>query len=180
MELATLEALYLNELRDLWSAETQIQKLMPTMIAAAESEPLKEALTRQLNETDQQLGRLMDVFDALGERPEGKKCVGMEGLLKEITTLIKAKPERGVLDAGLIAAFQHVKHYEIAGYGTARTWANLLGNVEQAVMLQETLNDEVGTDRYLSSLAEQINVLAGHVGGYSSGRNAGSSGGWSP
>ena len=161
MELDTLEALYIDELKDLYSAENQILKAMPRMIKAATHRELKRGFTAHERQTRQQVKRLERIFKGLGESPRGKKCVGMEGLLKEGTELIRERPEPEVLDAGLIAAAQHVEHYEMAGYGTARTWARLLGREDDAALLQQTLDEEQQTDLLLTELAERsVNIEA--------------------
>ncbi len=161
MELETLEKLYVDELKDLWSAENQILKALPKMIKAASHRELKQAFTAHEKQTKEHVKRLERVCDELGYSPRGKKCVGMEGLLKEGAELIKERPDPDVLDAGLISAAQHVEHYEMAGYGTARTWARLLGYDDQADILQKTLDEEGDTDKQLTELAERsINVAA--------------------
>jgi ferritin-like metal-binding protein YciE len=160
MELDTLEALYIDELKDLWSAEKQILKALPRMIRAAGDKDLKRAFTQHERQTRQHVARLERIFKQLDASPRGKKCVGMEGLLEEGAELIKEKPDQDVLDAGLISAAQHVEHYEMAGYGTVRTWARLLGRDDQADLLQQTLDEEGETDKLLTSLAEGVNVEA--------------------
>jgi ferritin-like metal-binding protein YciE len=160
MELDTLEALYVDELKDLWSAEKQILKALPRMIRAAGDKDLKRAFTQHERQTRQHVTRLERIFKQLDASPRGKKCVGMEGLLEEGAELIKEKPDQDVLDAGLISAAQHDEHYEMAGYGTVRTWARLLGRDDQADLLQQTLNEEGETDKLLTSLAEAVNVEA--------------------
>ncbi|HEX2638188.1 MAG TPA: ferritin-like domain-containing protein [Gemmatimonadales bacterium] len=160
MELDTLEALYIDELKDLWSAEKQILKALPRMIRAAGDKDLKRAFTQHERQTRQHVTRLERIFKQLDASPRGKKCVGMEGLLEEGAELIKEKPDQDVLDAGLISAAQHVEHYEMAGYGTVRTWARLLGRDDHADLLQQTLNEEGETDKLLTSLAEAVNVEA--------------------
>ena len=161
MEMESLRELYVDELKDLWSAETQITKALPKMMKAASNPKLKKAFNTHLKQTERQIKRLERIFKELDESPRGKKCVGMEGLVKEAQELIKEKPEADVLDAGLIAAAQHVEHYEIAGYGCVRTWARQMGEDRQAELLQETLDEEEQTDRLLTGLAEsEINVEA--------------------
>ena len=161
MEMDSLKELYVEELKDLWSAETQITKALPKMVKAASNPKLKKAFNTHLKQTERQIKRLERIFKELDESPRGKKCVGMEGLIKEAQELIKEKPEAEVLDAGLIAAAQHVEHYEIAGYGCVRTWARQMGEDRQAELLQETLDEEEQTDRLLTDLAEsEINVEA--------------------
>ena len=161
MEMESLRELYVDELKDLWSAETQITKALPKMMKAASNPKLKRAFNTHLKQTERHVKRLERIFKELDESPRGKKCVGMEGLIKEGQELIKEKPEADVLDAGLIAAAQHVEHYEIAGYGCVRTWARQMGEERQAELLQETLDEEEQTDRLLTELAEsEINVEA--------------------
>ena len=161
MEMESLKELYVEELKDLWSAETQITKALPKMIKAATHPKLKKAFNTHLKQTERQIKRLERIFKELDESPRGKKCVGMEGLLKEGAELIKEKPEADVLDAGLIAAAQHVEHYEMAGYGCVRTWARQLGEERHAELLQETLDEEELTDKLLTELAESsINIDA--------------------
>jgi ferritin-like metal-binding protein YciE len=161
MEMESLKELYVDELKDLWSAETQITKALPKMVKAATNPKLKKAFNTHLKQTERQIKRLERIFKELDESPRGKKCVGMEGLIKEAQELIKEKPEAEVLDAGLIAAAQHVEHYEMAGYGCVRTWARQMGEDRQAELLQETLDEEEQTDKLLTDLAEsEINVEA--------------------
>jgi len=161
MEMETLKDLYVEELKDLYSAENQIIKALPKMIKAASHEELKQAFSRHLQESEIHAQRLEEVCDELGISPKGKKCVGMEGLLKEGSELIKEKPEPDVLDAGLIAAAQHVEHYEMAGYGCVRTYARQLGYENQAQLLQTTLDEEGNTDKLLTEIAENsINIEA--------------------
>lgn len=175
MELDTLKALYIDELKDLYSAEKQILKALPTMQKKASHGALKKAFATHERQTQQQVRRLERIFNALGERPGGKKCHGMEGLIEEAKELISEKPEPDVLDAGLISKAQHVEHYEIAGYGTVRTFAQLLGFADQADLLQQTLNEEGDTDKLLTQLAVTgINVDA-EDGGDTEGGSEGAS-----
>ena len=161
MELDTLRALYVEGLKDLWSAENQLVKALPRMAKAATHPQLKRAFTKHEAQTRQQVKRLERICKELGETPRGKKCVGMEGLIEEAKELLAEKPEPNVLDAGLISAAQHVEHYEMAGYGTARTWARLLGYENQAQLLQQTLDEEQATDLLLTDIAtSQINIDA--------------------
>ena len=161
MELETLEDLYVEELKDLYSAENQILKALPKMIKAATHTKLKRAFTAHERQTRQHAKRLERICKELGKSPKGKKCEGMEGLLKEGASLIKERPDKDVLDAGLIAAAQHVEHYEMAGYGCVRTYARLLGYESQAQLLQQTLDEEGDTDKLLTVLAESsINIDA--------------------
>jgi len=161
MKLATLNDLYVEELRDLYSAENQILKALPKMVEAAQSPQLKAGFEEHLNQTKEHVSRLEQIFGKLGQSPKGKHCRGMEGVLDEGKELLKEDTEPEVLDAGLIAAAQHVEHYEIAGYGVCRTYAKLLGDTEAASLLQKTLSEEELTDRKLTQLAETgINVEA--------------------
>ena len=161
MELNTLHELYVDELKDLYSAENQILKAMPRMIKAATHTKLKQGFTKHERQTQEHVKRLEKICQSLGEKPTGKKCVGMEGVLKEGSELINEKPDNEVLDAGLISAAQRVEHYEMAGYGTVRTYARTLGYESQAELLQQTLDEEGRTDHLLTELAESgINVEA--------------------
>lgn len=161
MEMETLQDLYVEGLKDLYSAENQILKAMPQMIKKSTDPKLKKAFTKHEKQTRQQVKRIERICKELGEKPTGKKCSGMEGLIKEAKELIQERPDKDVLDAGLIAAAQHVEHYEIAGYGTMRTYARLLGFENQAALLQQTLDEEFETDKLLSALAESsINLDA--------------------
>ena len=161
MELESLRALYVDELKDLYSAEGQILKALPRMIKAASSRPLQQALTEHERVTRKQVQRLERIFKDLDESPRGKKCHGMEGLLEEGKELISEKPDPEVLDAGLISKAQHVEHYEIAGYGTVRTWAQQLGYDQHAELLQQTLDEEGEADKTLTQLAESsVNIDA--------------------
>lgn len=161
MKLETLQDLYVEELKDLYSAENQILKALPKMVEAAASPQLKADFEEHLNQTKEHVSRLERIFEGLGKSPRGKHCKGMEGVLEEGKELLKEDAEPDVLDAGLIAAAQHVEHYEIAGYGVCRTYAKLLGDDKAAGLLQTTLNEEELTDRKLTQLAESsINVEA--------------------
>ena len=161
MELETLQDLYVEELRDLYSAENQILKALPKMIKSASSRELQRAFTQHQKVTERQVQRLERIFKDLGVSPRGKKCHGMEGLIKEAQELIKEKPDEDVLDAGLISAAQHVEHYEMAGYGTVRTYAQTLGQDRHAELLQQTLDEEGEADKLLTQIAESsINVEA--------------------
>jgi ferritin-like metal-binding protein YciE len=159
--MESLHALYVTELKDLYSAENMILKALPRMIKAASSRELQKALTQHQKVTRRQVQRLDRIFRMLDESPRGKKCHGMEGLLDEGKELIAEKPEADVLNAGLISKAQHVEHYEIAGYGTVRTWARTLGYEEHVDLLQQTLDEEKEADRILTQLAESsVNVEA--------------------
>jgi ferritin-like metal-binding protein YciE len=161
MELDTLKDLYVEELKDLYSAEKQLVKALPKMAKAASSPELQKAFKTHLRQTAEHASRLEKICQELGVSPRGKKCVGMEGLIEEGSDLIKEEPEPEVLDAGLISAAQHVEHYEMAGYGTVRTYARQLGFEAQADLLQQTLDEEGETDHLLTALAEsEINIAA--------------------
>ena len=160
MKLESLQEIFVEELRDLYSAENQIIKALPKMIKAATSKELRAAFESHLLETKEHGKRLEQIFEELEEKPKGKVCKGMEGLLKEGAELMEEDAEPEVLDVGLIAAAQRVEHYEIAGYGCVRTYAELLGNREAANLLEETLNEEKSADQKLSGIAEEVNVEA--------------------
>ena len=161
MKLESLQDLLVHELKDLYSAENQLVKALPKMAKAAESEDLKAAFEEHLEVTKTQVERLETIFEELGVSPKGKKCKAMEGLIEEGSELISEDGEASVKDAALIAAAQKVEHYEIAGYGCARTFAQLLGMEKAAELLQETLDEEGETDKKLTELAETvINVEA--------------------
>ncbi|HYW33500.1 MAG TPA: ferritin-like domain-containing protein [Gemmatimonas sp.] len=161
MELDTLQALYLEGLRDLYSAENQIMKALPKMQKAASSTEVQEAFATHLAQTEQQIQRLERIFTDLGETPTGKHCKGMEGLIAEGTDLMKEDADPDVMDAGLIASAQHVEHYEMAGYGTVRTYAELLGFDDHMDLLQQTLNEEEETDQILTEIAlTSVNLAA--------------------
>jgi ferritin-like metal-binding protein YciE len=161
MEMDSLSKLYVEELKDLHSAERQIIQALPKMIKKASDERLRAALSEHLEVTKEQLARLDQIFEKLGKRATGKKCRGMEGLIEEGKEMMEEDMEPEVLDAALISAAQKVEHYEMAGYGTVRTYANLLGEKEAARLLQKTLDEEGEADKKLSQLAESsINVEA--------------------
>ncbi len=154
MPRESLQTLYEHELTDLYSAETQIIEALPKLIKAATNPALKAALTEHLAITETQLGRLDQIFEALGKKPESEKCKGMEGLLKECDKAIEEHKDSDVLDAAIIGATQRVEHYEMAGYGCARTYAAMLGLTKQSEILQTTLNEEGDTDKLLTKIAE--------------------------
>jgi ferritin-like metal-binding protein YciE len=161
MEMDTLKDLYVEELKDLYSAERQLVKAIPKMIRAANDPKLKAAFKDHLAKTQQHAVRLERICKELGASPRGKKCIGMEGLIEEGSELIKEDPEPEVLDAGLIAAAQHVEHYEMAGYGCVRTYARELGFDSQAELLQKTLDEEAEANELLTELAvSAINLEA--------------------
>ena len=156
MSLDTLEKLYISELRDLYSAETQLVKALPKMVKGASSPELKDAFEQHLEQTKGHVERLEQLFEQLGESPRGKTCHAMKGLIEEGSEILKEEGEDSVLDAGIIVAAQKVEHYEIASYGSVRTFANLLGKDEEAKLLQSTLDEEAETNQILTQLAESI------------------------
>jgi ferritin-like metal-binding protein YciE len=161
MKLESLEELLINELQDLYSAETMLIKALPKMAQKASSPQLKTAFESHLQQTEGQKRRLDQIFDELRDIDrEDKKCKGLEGIIKEGEEFIKADAEPEVRDAGLISAAQRVEHYEIAAYGTVRTYAQLLGRNNWAQLLQQTLDEEKQTDQKLNDLAARINIEA--------------------
>ena len=160
MKINSLQDLYLDELRDLYDAENQLIKALPKMAEEATSEELREGFEEHLEQTRNHAQRIEQIFERLGEKPRGKKCKGMEGVIKEGSEVLSEDMDEDTKDAAIIGAAQRVEHYEIAGYGTARTHADLLGLDEDARLLEETLEEEKETDQKLTSLAENINVQA--------------------
>ena len=160
MKLETMKELLLEELQDLYSAETQITKALPKMAKASTSPELTQAFESHLQETEGHVKRLESIFKHLKENPKGKTCEGMKGLLKEGDERIKESGESDVLDAGLISAAQRVEHYEIAAYGSARTYAELVGESEIARLLEKTLEEEKAADQKLSKVAKKVNIKA--------------------
>jgi ferritin-like metal-binding protein YciE len=150
----------IDELKDLYSAENQILKALPKMIKKATSRDLKQGFEKHLKETEGHVERLEKIFKELDESPRGKKCKGMEGVIADGKELMEEDTEAEVMDAGLIGAAQHVEHYEMAGYGCVRTYAELLGLNNIAKLLQTTLDEEKATDEKLTELARNINVEA--------------------
>jgi ferritin-like metal-binding protein YciE len=160
VKLTSLRELYIEQLRDLYNAETQLIKALPKMAEASDSGELQNAFNEHLEKTKGHAERLEEIFERLGEDAEGEKCKGMEGLIKEGSEMIKKDMDPEVKDAGLIAAAQRVEHYEIAGYGCVRTYANLLGEDGAAQLLEQTLEEEKEADGTLNQLAESINLEA--------------------
>jgi ferritin-like metal-binding protein YciE len=152
--METLEKLYINELRDLYSAENQLLKALPKMAKGASSAELKEAFENHLAETETHVERLEQIFKDLEENPKGKTCHGMKGLIEEGSEILEEEGEESVLDAGIIVAAQKVEHYEMAGYGSVRAFAQLLGQEEAAQLLQTTLDEESKANELLNQLAE--------------------------
>lgn len=156
MKLDNLRKLYIEELRDLYNAETQLVKALPKMAKGASSAELKQAFEDHLEETEGHVERLEEIFEGLDENPKGKTCKAMKGLVEEGSEMLEEEGEESVLDAGIIAAAQKVEHYEIASYGTVRTWADLLGEKEAVKLLQETLDEEGAADEKLNELAQEM------------------------
>ena len=156
MSLDTLEKLYISELRDLYSAENQLLKALPKMAKGASSPELKDAFEKHLEQTKGHVERLEELFEQRDESPKGKPCKAMKGLIEEGSEILKEEGEDSVLDAGLIVAAQKVEHYEIASYGSVRTFANLLGKDDEAELLQATLDEERETNEILNQLAETV------------------------
>jgi ferritin-like metal-binding protein YciE len=156
MKEAKFDELFREELEDLYDAEKQIIQALPKMAEAASSEELKSAFEEHLEQTKEQVKRLDKAFKTIGAKPQGKTCEGMQGLLKEGQRMITEIPRSAVLDAAIIGAAQKVEHYEIAGYGTARTMAEMLGQQDVAELLEETLDEEKATDDTLTEIAESI------------------------
>ena len=161
MAVRSLENLLLEELRDLYSAEKQITKALPKMAKAASAGELRAAFEEHLTQTEEQIARLEQIFELMGHGARAKRCVAMEGLIEEAKEHLQEDMEPAVLDAALIASAQKVEHYEIASYGTARTWAQQVGRQEAADLLQETLNEESEADQKLTRIAaDLVNVRA--------------------
>src|SRR3954470_6753624 len=156
MELESLQDLYIHELKDLYSAEKQLTKALPKMAKAATHEQLAAGFKLHLEETKEHAERLERILKSHDETTRGPKCQGMEGLIAEGDEMIKEEADDEVRDAGLISAAQRVEHYEIAGYGCARTYAELLGDKEGARLLKTTLDEEAATDKKLTKLAKSV------------------------
>lgn len=152
-QLETLRDLFESELNDAYSAEKQLTEALPKMVEAASSEELKKDFEEHIHETEMQAARLEEVFEMLDLEPEGEKCEGMAGIIKDAEKVVKSKGEGHVRDAALIAGAQKAKHYEIATYGTLRAIAEQLGDTEVAEKLAETLKEEKETDKLLTSVA---------------------------
>lgn len=161
MQENALKELYIDELKDLYSAENQLLKALPKMAKASTSEQLRKGFEKHLDQTKEHVARLERIFSSLEEKPTGKKCKGMEGLITEGSEMIQEGELEGeVLDAGLIGAAQRVEHYEIAAYGCVRTYAELLDEGSAVKLLEKTLQEEKETDQKLTELAQGINVEA--------------------
>jgi ferritin-like metal-binding protein YciE len=160
MKLHSLEDLFHEQLRDMYDAEKQLVKALPKMAKAASASELQSAFQEHLEQTRGHVERLERVFELCGKKARGKTCDGMEGLIDEGAEMIDADAEPMVRDAGLIAAAQRVEHYEMAGYGCLRTWAQQMNNHEAAQLIEETLREEKETDAKLTHLAEGMVNLA--------------------
>src|SRR3954471_19714837 len=156
MSMDSLKDLYVDELKDLYNAENQLLKALPKMAKKASAPELKRAFQDHLAQTEGHVDRLAKIFKRLGEKPTGKTCKAMKGLVEEGKEIIEEDGDESVLDAALIGAAQKVEHYEIASYGTARTFASLLGEEDAVTALQKTLDEEAATDKKLTALAESL------------------------
>ncbi|HEY9420013.1 MAG TPA: ferritin-like domain-containing protein [Thermoanaerobaculia bacterium] len=161
MEIDSLRKLYIEELKDIYSAEKQLIQAMPRMAKKTKNEKLRKGFEQHLETTRMQLERLDRIFEMIGKAPRGKKCKAMEGLIEEGKEMMQEDMDEDVMDAALISSAQKIEHYEIASYGTVRTYANLLGEKEHVKLLQQTLDEEGNMDKQLTQLAEsEINVEA--------------------
>jgi ferritin-like metal-binding protein YciE len=160
MQINSLQELYVEQLKDLYDAEHQIIKALPKMIGKAQSEDLKDALNEHLEITQEQARRIEKIFSDMGEKNKAEKCKGMQGVIAEGDDLIGDVDDPDVRDAAIIASAQRVEHYEMAGYGTARTYAEQLGEDEAADLLQQTLDEEKEADEKLTELASELNQEA--------------------
>lgn len=156
MKLNTLRDLYLEQLRDLYSAETQLAEALPMMVENATHTELKQALRDHLEETRTHVERLERIFESLDERPSGEECKAMKGLIKEGNEIMKKRGDDDVRDAAIIAAAQRVEHYEISGYGTVATYAEMLGRRQDHDLLGQTLTEEKNADQLLNRIALQV------------------------
>jgi ferritin-like metal-binding protein YciE len=156
----SLKKLYVDELKDLYSAENQLVKALPKMAKAASAPELRQGFEKHLKQTEGHVQRLEEIFQALGESPKGKKCVGMEGLVKEGSEAMEGDFEGAVLDSALIGAARRVEHYEMASYGSVSALARVLGQTKHDSLLSETLQEETETDEKLTELAEKVNTQA--------------------
>lgn len=159
-KMTDLNDLLVHQLQDLYDAEHQITEALPKMLEAASSEELKSAFQEHLNQTEEQIDRLKQVFQVLNKRAQRVACKGMQGLIEEGDELLQEQNSGHVMDAALITAVQKVEHYEIASYGSARTYAYLLGLQDAAQLLQQTLDEEEATDKKLTQLAGRLNPEA--------------------
>lgn len=164
MSVKTMQELLIDELKDLYSAEKQIVRALPKLAKAATSPDLKQALTNHLKETQGQVTRLERIAEIVSKKLTGKTCVGMKGVLEEGSEVLEDTDKGTVRDAAMIAAAQRVEHYEMAGYGSAREFAKMLGLSDVASLLDETLEEEKAADKLLSGIAKQVNTAAKREG----------------
>jgi ferritin-like metal-binding protein YciE len=165
MEMESLQDLMIEEMRDLYNAETQLTKALPKMAKKASNPQLRKAFETHLRETEGHVQRLQKIFDKLGKKPTGKKCAAMAGLVEEGKEMMGEDMDDETMDAALISIAQKVEHYEIASYGTVRTWAQLMGDDQTAKLLQQTLDEEGKTDKLLTEIAESaVNFAAAQAG----------------
>jgi ferritin-like metal-binding protein YciE len=160
MKIENLQNLFIEQLRDLYDGEQQITKALPKLIEKANNPQLQDALQEHLDVTNKQIQRLDQIFKTLGEKASGETCKGMKGVLAEGDSVVGDAEDNAVRDASIIASAQRVEHYEIAGYGTVKTYAKLLGKNDIANLLDQTLEEEKEADRTLSEIAESVNVEA--------------------
>ncbi|HEX6770684.1 MAG TPA: ferritin-like domain-containing protein [Acidobacteriaceae bacterium] len=160
MSMESMDDLLLDELKDLYSAEKQITKALPKLAKAAASEELKEAFESHLEETKGHVERLDQIFERLGKSPRGKTCRGMQGVIEEGSEILEESGKGALRDAALISAAQRVEHYEMAGYGSVREYANMLGQKEIASLLEQTLEEEKAADKKLNGISKKINPQA--------------------
>jgi ferritin-like metal-binding protein YciE len=160
MHTNSFRELYIDELRDICNAEMQLTKALPKMVKASTNEQLRRAFEEHLRQTSEHVSRLEQILEQLDEKPTGKKCVGMEGLVKEGAEIMKEDFQDEVMDAAIIGAAQRVEHYEIAAYGTVRYFAEILGETEHVSLLEQTLEEEKQTDQKLTELAQDVNPQA--------------------
>jgi ferritin-like metal-binding protein YciE len=161
MQLETLHDLYIHELKDLYSAENQLIRALPKMAKAAKNQQLAAGFQEHLEQTKEHAARIEKILAKHKKSTRGSRCKGMEGIIAEGAEMVEEQADAEVKDAGLIAAAQRVEHYEMAGYGTARTYAEMLGDNEGAKLLQTTLQEEAATDEKLTKLAKSsVNIAA--------------------
>jgi ferritin-like metal-binding protein YciE len=160
MKENTLRELFVDELRDLYDAENRLVKALPKLAKAATMDELREGFETHLEQTKEHVERIKQIMTSLDEKPTGKKCPGMMGILQEGDEMMEEDFEGSVMDAALIASAQRAEHYEIAAYGCVYSWAKELGEEEAAQLLEKTLNEEKETDAKLTELAEQVNSSA--------------------
>jgi ferritin-like metal-binding protein YciE len=174
MKLTSLDKLFHHELKDLYDAEHQIVKALPRLAESACNPELAAAFEEHLAQTQEHIGRLETVFEEIGQSPTREPCAGMKGIIEEGRKILDEDASDVVKDAALISAAQRVEHYEMAVYGTLRTWARILGYEDSARLLEETLDEEEGTDSALTGIAQQINpeAASGEMGGEDEGRKA--------